>query len=69
MLCVCRLENYSEMRASTGDEAFRMRKAVENALENSCLGGRFRSRYAMVSCAIRFEPAVQCLQLTAFLLP
>ena len=42
------LENYVEMRASTADPAFRKRKAVENAMENSALGSRFRSRYAMV---------------------
>jgi kynurenine 3-monooxygenase len=42
------LENYVEMRASTADPTFRLRKAVENALENSELGDRFRSRYAMV---------------------
>jgi kynurenine 3-monooxygenase len=42
------LENYVEMRASTGDPSFRKIKAVENALENSVLGSTFRSRYAMV---------------------
>jgi len=42
------LENYVEMMASTADPTFRKRKAVENALENSSLGSRFRSRYAMV---------------------
>lgn len=42
------LENYVEMRASTADPLFRKIKAVENALENSELGSRFRSRYAMV---------------------
>ena len=41
------LENYVEMRASTADPTFRLRKAVENALENSELGSRFRSRCAM----------------------
>ena len=42
------LENYVEMMARTAEPLFRKRKAVENALENSALGGRFRSRYAMV---------------------
>ena len=42
------LENYTEMQSSTADPRFRVCKAVENALENSALGVRFRSRYAMV---------------------
>ena len=42
------LENYVEMRSSTADKNFLLCKAVENALENSELGGRFRSRYSMV---------------------
>ena len=42
------LENYVEMMDRTGDPDFRKAKAVENALENSALGSRFRSRYAMV---------------------
>jgi len=42
------LENYTEMQASTADALFRLAKATENALENSKLGSRFRSRYAMV---------------------
>ena len=42
------LENYVEMQSSTADPQFRLCKAVENALENSPLGARFRSRYAMV---------------------
>ena len=42
------LENYDEMMDQTGDPEFRKRKALENALENSELGDRFRSRYAMV---------------------
>ena len=36
------------MMDRTGDPDFRKAKAVENALENSALGSRFRSRYAMV---------------------
>lgn len=42
------LENYDEMMEQTADPVFRVRKAVENALENSALGAKFRSRYAMV---------------------
>lgn len=42
------LENYVEMMSHTADPTFRKAKAVENALENSPLGSRFRSRYAMV---------------------
>ena len=42
------LENYVETMSKTADPTFRKQKAVENALENSHLGGRFRSRYAMV---------------------
>ena len=42
------LENYVEMQSSTAEPQFRLCKAVENALENSPLGARFRSRYAMV---------------------
>ena len=42
------LENYTEMMRDTADPTFRLRKATESALENSSLGVRFRSRYAMV---------------------
>ena len=42
------LENYVEMRKTSAEPHFQLCKAVENALENSPLGSRFRSRYAMV---------------------
>jgi len=42
------LENYVEMQKTSAEPDFQKCKAVENALENSRLGERFRSRYAMV---------------------
>ena len=51
------LENYHEMQSKTADPTFRLCKAVENALEKSELGARFRSRYAMVRSVHGRRPA------------